>query len=212
MALNDRARAIAGDWESHTYYEEAEAWTHFFWDDDSVFRQFFDRLDLSRIAEIACGRGRHAARIVDGAGKLYLVDVVQANIQACQARFQGKHQIDYIVTPGDSLAGIPDQSLTAVFCYDAMVHFEAETMISYIAEIQRVLAPGGRALLHYSNLHWLPGLEYGQGPHMRNFFSEAMMIHFASRKGMHCLDSRTLAWGSEPTYHALDALTLLQRS
>ncbi|MEH6414451.1 class I SAM-dependent methyltransferase [Pseudomonas sp. CGJS7] len=210
--MNTRTNTIAADWETHSYYEEAERWTASFWNEGTAFRSFFDKLDIRRTAELACGHGRHAAQIVDRVEKLTLVDVNRSNLDACKNRFRDRKNVTYVKTDGDSLRDIPNASQTAVFSYDAMVHFEADTILLYLGEIARVLAPGGRALLHYSNLHSMPAIEYGQGPHMRSFFSETMMIHFAHRRGLKRVDSRTLDWGHEPTYHALDALTLLEKT
>jgi ubiquinone/menaquinone biosynthesis C-methylase UbiE len=209
--IQERAAAIAADWEEHEYYSDAERWISGFWDPGTPFRTMFDKLEVETVAELACGRGRHAAQIVERVGHLYLVDVGRANIDACRRRFEGRSNVEYLVTSGDSLAGIDDGALTAVFSYDAMVHFEADTVVSYLTEISRVLKSGGRALLHYSNLGAFPTLEYGQCPHMRNFFSEAMLAHFAHRRGLRRIESRLIDWGSNPTYYGLDALTLLEK-
>ena len=93
-----------------------------------------------------------------------------------------------------------------------MVHFEAEAIINYLGEIVRVLELGGRAVLHYSNMHWLPGAAYGDAPHMRNFFSESMMIHFAHRKGLNTIRHTTLDWGANPVFRSLDGLALLEKA
>lgn len=207
----DRAKAIAKDWEHHSYYEDAEQWIPIFWNKGTPFRTLFDMLDVRVTAELACGHGRHAAQMVDRAEKLYLADINQSNLDACSRRFEKYQSVEYILTEGDSLAAIPSSSLTALFSYDAMVHFEADTVIRYLEEIARVLVPGGRALLHYSNLYSMPAVEYGHGPHMRNYFGETLMTHFAHRRGLRRIESRTIDWGDAPIYYGLDGLTLLEK-
>lgn len=212
MAPETRASQIAKDWEHHHYYEQAEDWLAGFWERGSHFRNMFDKLDIRRVAELACGHGRHAAQIIEMTEIIYLVDVGKPNIDACKRRFWGRDNVRFILNDGAALAGIPDGSLTSLFSYDAMVHFEADTILSYLSEIARVLEPNGRALLHYSNFDALPATEYGHGPHMRNYFSERMMTHFAHRRGLNRVDSRLIDWGHDPSYYGLDALTLLQKA
>jgi hypothetical protein len=63
------------------YFEKAESegWTSVFWADSTVFRRMFDKLDLAVVTELACGQGRHAARIIERAGHITLVDPVPTN-------------------------------------------------------------------------------------------------------------------------------------
>jgi ubiquinone/menaquinone biosynthesis C-methylase UbiE len=215
--VRDYTSQIAGEWADNPYYAEAEQWTAPFWSDASVFRDYFSALDPQFLLDLACGHGRHAAQILDRpdlAGrieKLTLVDVNQANIDACKARFAGRHAVDYVVNNGSDLCGIDGNSQTGLFCYDAMVHFEAEDVIAYLGEIARVLKPGGRAVLHYSNLQRHPGKSYRETPHCRNFFSQTMMRHFSQRKGLVAVRWTTLDWGAHPVSRKIDALILLEK-
>jgi SAM-dependent methyltransferase len=213
----DYSSEIAGDWADNPYYAEAEGWTEAFWRDGSPFLDYFSHLDPRFLLELACGHGRHTARILADpalAGRIEtitLVDVNQANIDACRNRFAGRAGMRYLVNGGADLAGIASASQTGLFCYDAMVHFEAEDVISYLAEIARVLIPGGRAVLHYSNLQRHPGKAYRDTPHCRNFFSEAMMLHFSRRKGLLPLRHLKMDWGAKPVSRKIDALILLEK-
>jgi len=206
------SRAIADDWKHHEYYAEAEHWLAGFWDGSSAFRRFFDKINRKDLLELACGHGRHSAQIIDSVDTLTLVDVNQENIDACRVRFAKYQNVRYIANNGNDLSAVAGGSQTGLFCYDAMVHFEASDVIDYLSEISRILTPGGRAVLHYSNMHWMPGVSYGDGPHMRNFFSENMMIHFAARNGLQTLEHTTLDWGSDPIWRDLDALILLEKA
>jgi ubiquinone/menaquinone biosynthesis C-methylase UbiE len=206
----DKTEDIAQDWVNSDYYEVAETpeWSDGFWSAASPFRRLFAQLDLRDTIELACGHGRHAARILDMVGRLILVDVNRGNIEACQKRFAGRSNIKYVVNNGYDLAELGDVSASAVFCYDAMVHFEADAVLSYLSEIFRVLRAGGRTLLHHSNYDSKPGGDYRQNPHMRNFMTSRLLQHFAIRRGFEVRGAEYLDWGSEAK---LDGLLLLER-
>jgi ubiquinone/menaquinone biosynthesis C-methylase UbiE len=210
-AMSDLTKPIAADWREHSYYSRAERWLDEFWKDGTIFRFYFDQLDTDRTLELACGHGRHAALIVEKVGHLTLVDVNEENIVRCRSRFSRHSNITYVTNNGADLRDVPSGSQTAAFCYDSMVHFEAEVVIGYLGELARILARGGRAVLHYSNMHWMLDSKYGDGPHMRNFFSAEMMTHFSQRVGFRLIGHSTLDWGANPIWRNLDGLVLLEK-
>jgi len=201
-------KAIAMDWREARYYRDAEGWLGPFWGPDSPFLSLFRQLDLTRVIELACGHGRHAAQILDQAGEITLIDVEPRNIEACRARFAGQDRLRFIVNAGHDLPDCEDGGFTALFCYDAMVHFELLDVIDYLRETHRVLRPGGRALLHVSNNPQNPGGFYHQNTHWRNFGSLDVFLHVADRIGFERRDSRTLNWPGAP---GLDGVMLLER-
>ena len=210
----DRTKSIAKDWETHSYYEqvESQAAINAFWADWSPFRPLFDTLNLSRTVELACGHGRHAAQIAGRCGELVLLDINQTNIDYCTERFAGRDNVRVQINDGRSFEGIADGWATAIYCYDAMVHFELMDVMGYIHETARALAPGGRALYHHSNLSRYPGREYHQNPHHRNFMSIAMFRHFAVRAGLKVVASHPISWGQGADYvEDIDAMTLLYK-
>lgn len=56
---------------------------------------------------------------------------------------------DGMTIPGEAVA---NATITLVFSWDSMVHFPPIAVTSYLAEVRRVLRPGGTAFLHHSNL------------------------------------------------------------
>lgn len=190
------------------YYREAESadWLSRFWDIGSPFRPMFETLDLTDVVELACGHGRHTAQIVDRAHHVTLVDVNPLAIEVCRTRFAACDHVSYFVTSGFDLGDLESDRYTALFCYDAMVHFEPRVVISYIDEIARILRPGGKALLHYSNYDADPEGGPFHNRHWRNFFSERMMRAFASRAGLSPIQSLIIPWEGTPD---IDAITLL---
>lgn len=203
---------IKQHWDHHPYYASAEEWVHEFWGADTRFLRLFKELDLSSVLDLACGHGRHSAQILGKVGPITVSDINASNIEACKKRFSGQKNVKYHVGSGSDFKGIGDTSLTAIFCYDAMVHFEIADVWSYVNDCARVLKKGGRALFHYSNYSANPGGHYRDNPHSRTFCSEAAFRHFASRAGLDVVCSETFGWGAPGLYvPGMDALTLLQK-
>ena len=105
------------------------------------------------------------------------------------------------------MPGIADASQTALFCYDAMVHFELIDVLAYLRETKRVLVSGGRAMLHVSNNMENPEGTYNQNRHWRNFGSLEVVRHLAVRAGLRVLAHEVIDWCGEP---ALDGLLLVE--
>lgn len=210
--LKEFTDKIAGDWESQSYYEEAECaeWMATFWGPRSHFLPLFEQLSRGVVLELACGHGRHAARIADRVQRLILVDVNRGNIDFCRKRLSGRSNVEYLVNDGYTLREIESGSIDSIFCYDAMVHFEFDAVQSYLEESFRCLKPGGRALFHHSNYDLNPGGDYTQNPGWRNFMSVEAFRHLASRGGFRVLESRTLKWGNGSPKDS-DAVTLLEK-
>lgn len=135
------------------YFDEAEGdeLLGVFWEKGSVFKRLFQELDLTNVIELACGRGRHVPQYIDSAGHVTLVDILQKNIDICKRRFAGDERISYYKNQGFDLNELKNEQYTAVFSYDAMLHFELLDINDYLNDFYRVLKPGGRALLHHSN-------------------------------------------------------------
>jgi SAM-dependent methyltransferase len=214
-AAVDQARADqARQWVQNRYYSDAESdgWLRPFWGAEGPFLRQFAQLDLADVVELACGYGRHATRYVADAGHVTLVDITADSISACRRRFEGQGNVSCFVNNGFDLRALESGRYSAVMSYDAMVHFEATDVISYIYETARVLRPGGKALMHYSNFQGRPEGTYADGPHWRSFFSETLFRHFASRAGLRVIHSELLTWPPHNGERDLDALTLVERA
>lgn len=213
-ATSEHRVQIAADWAENDYYDrwDTPESLRVFWGPGTFWRSQFDRLDARVTVDLACGRGRHAAQVLRDAGdaveRLILVDVNETNLAACRRRFERDPRVEYALTGGADLDAIETASVTAVFSYDAMVHFELEDVAAYVREIARVLVPGGQALVHHSNNDRQPGNACQQNAHWRNFMSADLFAHFARRAGLVVVDQTPLDWDGVPR---LDCLTLVQQ-
>ena len=202
----DAAARHAGDvWlPDHPYFAAAEAVTDPIW--RSLVQRQIEDCDFTHVLDLASGIGRNAAKLLPLCRRLTLVDIRPENIDRCRARFGDDPRITYLVTNGYGLAGVPDGSVTLLFCFDAMVHFDSDVVRAYLAEARRVLARGGRAFLHHSNHEG--GEDWLVAPHNRAFMSKALMGHYARKEGLGVVRQTVLEWGGVP---ALDCMTVLER-
>lgn len=109
---------VAQHWIDSAYYQNAERWTHLWWDDTSVFRRLFNKLDLLRTVELACGHGRHAELAAAHARSLVLIDVHQTNLNICRQRLADRTNVEFILGNGYDFQPLDDHSVTAIYCYD----------------------------------------------------------------------------------------------
>jgi ubiquinone/menaquinone biosynthesis C-methylase UbiE len=205
--ISGEIKEIADPWKGSRYYDDAEKWTFLFWDKSSLFRKAFDQLDLEYTIELACGHGRHAERVASRATHLVLMDVLQENIEFCRSRLAKFSNTEFFVNEGCTYHPVPDNTATAIFCYDAMVHFSPAIVESYLKDTKRVLAKGGRALYHHSNYPAPSDLHYGQNPHARNHMTQQLFKSMCDAAGLHILSSVPMRWGD---IAELDCLTLVE--
>lgn len=207
--IQKSVRIVSQPWESSAYYEHAEKFTWRWWSDSTrPFRRMFDRLDPSHTLELACGYGRHSEIVASLTSDLVLMDVLPQNIEFCRTRLATQKGVTFHVNNGFDFQPVGSDSITALFCYDAMVHFSPDIVQSYLRDANRILKSGGMALLHHSNYDGPVSEHYGLHPHARNYMPRAMFQKFALDAGLVILESETFAWGDVKD---LDCLTLLQK-
>lgn len=112
-------------------------------------------LDMRIVLELAPGYGRNSEMLLPLIHEeLHLVDANRLCIERCQARFAdyaGPVRLYFHVNDGTSLSTIASASVTFVYTFDSMVHFDESLTSAYIHEFARVLLPGGTAFVHHSN-------------------------------------------------------------
>jgi ubiquinone/menaquinone biosynthesis C-methylase UbiE len=165
--------------------------------------------DLSTTMDFACGYGRNAKKLHEaGAGPITLVDVNPENIAYCEAHLVPLGGYETFLNNGFDLSGVPAGRFTHVYSFDAMVHFDLEIVLTYIAEFARVLKPLGTAFIHHSNFTEHPGAPFQDNPHWRNFMSDTIFRHASIRNGFEILEQKTISWG---TAEGIDCITVMRR-
>jgi cyclopropane fatty-acyl-phospholipid synthase-like methyltransferase len=141
------------------------------------------------------------------ADRLTLMDIHESNLEVCRDRLRMHADIICTRNNGYDFRPIADRSVTAIFCYDAMVHFSPDLVQSYLNDTKRVLTPGGMALFHHSNYAAPEDRPYGQNPHARNHMTFDLFCSYAASARLAVEKSEILDWGG---VEKLDRLTLLR--
>jgi SAM-dependent methyltransferase len=170
--------------------------------------------DFTSTLELACGHGRNTEFLRRYAKSIDLVDVNQTCIEACQQRF-GSNRDDcvfrYHVTTGNSLP-VPSSSISFVYSWDSMVHFDKLVVRDYVHEVFRVLRSGGSAFLHHSNYGTIaPDSSWTKNHGNRSDMTAQLMRQYAQEAGLKIkfqrLSGMADGWGIDD----LDCLTLLEK-
>lgn len=197
------------------YYERFEdpALLAWFWSEQSRFRIALERyLDLTDVLEIASGAGRHANQIASRCRHLALIDTSPDASALAKARFADQPQVEVVLSADGLTLPFEGGRFTAIYSYDAMVHFEPLTVAAYIQEISRTLSVGGRAVIHHSNYSWHPERRFDENPNWRNFMPKGMMAHLCSRNGLKIIEQQAFNWNRRNPFSAkTDAMTVVER-
>ena len=112
------------------------------------------------ILEIAPGHGRCTQFLLRFTRLYRGIDLSQKCVDHCRARFAGRADADFVVNDGVSLAGAAGRTYDLVFSFDSLVHADNDAIAAYVPQIIELLAPGGVAFLHHSNLGAYPGADW----------------------------------------------------
>lgn len=179
-----------------------------FWNENTPFYHYFKELNLQNVIELACGRGRHVPHYRDMAGKITLVDILEENMIICKERFKDVKNIVYYRNNGYNLQELADNSYTALFTYDSVVHFEMMDVYEYLKDIYRVLEKGGKALFHHSNYSADYKADFAHAPGARCFMNKNIFAYLANRAGFRILDQTVIDWYGVKD---LDCISLLEK-
>ena len=103
------------------------------------------------VVEIGPGGGRWSVLLAPRSERLVLVDVAQRPLDLVAERLRDAGNVEYVLTDGSAVADVADASVDAVWSFDVFVHIAPGDQAGYLAEIARVLRPGGIAAIHHAD-------------------------------------------------------------
>lgn len=162
------------------------------------------------VIDLACGKGRwtHFLKEKKLVKKVFAVDQDSNNVDICKKRFKDSENVEILKTNGYC---IPlKEEVDFIFCFDSMVHFDVDAVISYLLEAKRVLKVGGKAFFHHSNYTSDIDKKILEKPHWRNFMDKDLFKNLAEYAGLSVIDQKIIDWAQKDDN--LDCLTLLERS
>jgi SAM-dependent methyltransferase len=104
-----------------------------------------------RVVEIGCGTGRITRAIADRAAAVVGLDVSDEMIKRAREGLSDVDNAEFIVGSGVNLDALPDSSFDVGYSFIVFQHIpDPAITYRYIAELGRVLRPGGWALFQVS--------------------------------------------------------------
>jgi SAM-dependent methyltransferase len=169
-------------WNEHDWSKRGEEWTKTPEWKEAVVAQFLlpNVPEGTSVLEIGPGGGRWTEILQRRAKHLFVVDVSERPIQLCRERFQACSNIDYFVGNGSTLP-LPSSSVEVVWSYDVFVHISPLDVKSYFQEFQRILKPGGTAVIHHPGSS--KSRRYREGA-WRSDLTDTMVLDFARENGL----------------------------
>jgi ubiquinone/menaquinone biosynthesis C-methylase UbiE len=146
--------------EDYDWSEDGEEWSgqaryagvdYFVWKRSLVEALVEPYARDADVLEIGCGHGRWSAEILAVCRTLTLSDLGESCIAFCRRRFAEARNVRFEVSDGVTLPSDLDESIDFVWSFDAFVHMERSVIAAYMREIERVLRPGGHAVVHHGN-------------------------------------------------------------
>lgn len=116
---------------------------------ERVFAPFFGTPDV--ILEIGAGGGRFTDVLLPKCNKLIATDTSPTMVSLLRERFGNDPKLELVLLDGKGLTSISDNTVDAGFSYDVFVHLPHRDIFNYLCELERVLRPGGKAIIHHAN-------------------------------------------------------------
>jgi len=117
--------------------------------DRQVIEPFLGCVDTA--LEIGAGGGRFTEVLLPKARRVIASEVAPSMLPHLRARFADDAHVEYLLLDGRGLRPLADASIDAVLSYGVFVHLQHWDIFNYLVEIERVLVPGGKAVIQHSN-------------------------------------------------------------
>lgn len=119
-----------------------------------VFEEFIAPLlsPQAQVAEIGPGGGRLARWTAPRVGELVLLDISPQMLARCKEVLRDRENVRYVLLEGLLFPEELSDRFDLVYGFDVYVHFDLHSLWRHLRGIERLLRPGGHALIHTANL------------------------------------------------------------
>jgi hypothetical protein len=135
------------------YYRDAESSMEIQW--SGLIWPLIKDFNFENTLDFAAGYGRNSVLLASLAKHLYVVEANPDAVRQLEARFNtpdpNQCSIQIIQNNGLDLRDISPNTITALYSFDSMVHFEKRLVEAYMPEFERVMAHGAYGFIHHSN-------------------------------------------------------------
>jgi ubiquinone/menaquinone biosynthesis C-methylase UbiE len=198
---------------SKGYFTDAELVMALQWNE--LICPLIKDLDFTTVLDLACGHGRNSEYLRRLTKELHLIDINSSCINACRERFgewkDGTH-FHYNLTDGNDLRMIASDTVTLIYTWDSMVHFDKLIVRDYLAEIKRVLKCGGSAFLHHSNYgEKSPDSDWAKNSGTRSDMSAKLMRDYADALNLNVIAQKLHGKAEGRGEDGLDCVSILRK-
>ena len=199
------------DWDN--YYNDAENASRVQIEKyiQPLLEKYKSEFEFSRVVDFACGKGRISEYFVGFSDLLYCIDINNKSIDFCKNRFSDKDNVICKLSTKNGF-DVKSESISFLFSWDAMVHFDYRSIDIALSEFYRVLKKGGYVLIHHSNLaenkkinasdNWI------ENPHCRSNVGFGDINRLSKNHGFSIIEQFSIDWDISE----LDGITLIQKS
>lgn len=119
--------------------------------------------------DLGCGTGRAFAPLVEAGYRVLGVDPTPGAVVAARRRVVREGWPAWPLQASAARLPIAGGTIRFLFAVGTLFHLSARELAAALAEVRRILRPGGRAVLHFLDIHdWrstlAPSIEAGEAP------------------------------------------------
>lgn len=197
------------------YYEDAEKYIDAQW--ETLIWPEIQNFDFDTTLDFAAGHGRNTAKLARISRRVYAVDANPEAAKVLRRRFDGINEgrcaVTVIQNNAMDLHEIESNSITALYSFDSMVHFEKRLVEMYMPEFFRVMAPRAYGFIHHSNFGRVSDdPDFKNHPAWRSNVDGDFFARCGFRNGLQTVRQKYLNWsGGEVMLERLDCLSILYK-